>query len=74
MATKDCRAAFPRAAEGDRIMVDEPGMTLRQYAAVKMASGLVSDGAWADAGDWKNNVVRHAVRLADALIVELDRK
>ena len=52
----------------------KPGMTLREYAAIKMAAGMVADGGWADAGDWPKNVVKNAVRLADALIAELDKE
>ena len=72
MATKDyCRAAFPRAAEGDRIMVDEPGMTLRQWYAGQALAGLLA----ADVrNEWKaSTVAPRAVTMADALIAELDR-
>ena len=64
----DYRSAFPQPGYTFPVM---PGMTLREYAAIKMAAGMVADGGWADAGDWPN-VVKNAVRLADALIAELD--
>ena len=66
----DGRPAFPHHIAG----CSNSGMTLRQYAAIKMAAGLVSDQEWTAVGGWIHEVVGVAVKLADALISELDKE
>ena len=68
----DGRLAFPRVLEHDHCWVTDPGMTLRQYAAIKIAAGLVVDGDWSNVEGWRENVAKNAVKLADLLITELD--
>ena len=66
----DGRPAFPRAGEGEHILVDESGMTLRQWYAGQALSGLLAHHG----GAGQFITIREAVVFADALIAELDKK
>lgn len=59
--------AFPTAAGESR------GMTFRQYAAVQIAAGLLSNAKVLTALDGKP-VMKHAVDLADSLIAALNAR
>ena len=75
----DGRQAFPRAAEGDQIMTDEPGMTLRQWYAGHALAGILANYKMLMAVDREcdGNPADGAAVLArihaDALIAELDK-
>lgn len=56
--------AFPTGESGD------PGLTVRAYVATQVLSGLAQKGD----SQYEQEAARRAVRLADALIAELNRE
>ena len=53
--------------------IDGAGMTLRQWYAGQAISCIANDSDYTNQY-WPKNVAEDAVRLADALIAELDKK
>ena len=71
--TKDNgRPAFARAAEGERLMVNEPGMTYRQWLAGMALAGTMA-AEWAVEQTVEQTAVT-CVRVTDALLAELDKE
>ena len=68
----DGRPAFPRAAEGELLMTDEPGMTLRQWYAGQALVGVIV-ATQSTAIMSPQNVALECAMYADALIAELDK-
>lgn len=78
--TKDTSGpAFPTTAIYD----SEKGMTLRQYAAIKAMQGLLANNGgpmqanamcgWSLCNCTESDVAAMSVRLADALLAELEK-
>ncbi len=74
--TDNSKNAFPTQAELNRVDTvwyrgpDTPGMSLREYAAIKIMAGLMADGDYTSRADTKG-ISRFAVQCADALLEEL---
>ena len=63
------RSAFPVDSPKDPCMVKNPGMTLREYYAGQALAGILAC-SYQPANE--ELMAKKAVRLADALIAELD--
>ena len=69
--------AFPNGLsttqpDGNRLPFD-PGMTLREYAAIKIAAGMLADEG-SEGGAYKaHTLASRAVSFADALLAELQK-
>ena len=60
---------FSRASESGEAYWEQNGLTRREYAAIHIAAGLVSD---ASEGYRPDDLANDAVKLTDALLYELD--
>ena len=51
-----------------------PGMTVRAFAAIHVAAALATDDDYAISTAWPGNIASDAVKLADAVIAELEKE
>lgn len=76
----DGRSAFPHpaVASDSELIQDSPGddgMTLRQWYAGQALSGFIAGDAYRyKSGEGRRLLAGDAVKLADALIAELDKE
>jgi hypothetical protein len=64
--------AFPSTMTDDTLHV--PGMTLRQYAAIKAMQGFLSNSRLPAMVPTGSSVVVESIKTADALLAELEAR
>jgi hypothetical protein len=70
---KDYQPAFPVDIKNERFTAFGPGLSKREYVAIKAMQGYIASFAGSSHDPKPENVAKKAVEYADALLAELDK-